>query len=74
MAVDTSAILAICFNEPDAAWASEQMNADAGQLLMSTVNLAEALIRIRDRQPAEHCPILTLDQDFCALDVPVILP
>jgi ribonuclease VapC len=121
--VDTSVILAIYFNEPRAAWASEQLNRSAGQLLMSTVNLAEALIRIRDRQPtladtlenqllssgirfiapdesqakiaagarlrfplnlgdcfayalarAEQCPILTLDQDFRALDVPVILP
>ena len=90
---------------------------------MSTVDLAETLIRLRDRQPtlfpeledeilssgirfiapdvdqgriaadarlrfplnlgdcfayalarAEECPILTLDNDFRAVDVPVVLP
>lgn len=51
MVVDTSIILAVYFNEPHADWASEQLSRNAGQLRMSTVNLAEALIRIRDRQP-----------------------
>lgn len=51
MVVDTSIILAVYFNEPSAPWAANQLNAHAGQLRMSTVNLAEALIRIRDRQP-----------------------
>ena len=52
MVVDTSVILAVYFSEPDGAWAAEQLNEHAGQLRMSTVNLAEALILIRDRQPA----------------------
>jgi len=49
--VDTSIILAIYFNEPHAAWATDQLNRNAGTLRLSTVNLTEALIRIRDRQP-----------------------
>jgi ribonuclease VapC len=49
--VDTSAVLALFFREPRAAWVAAQLNAHARALRMSTVNLAEALIRIRDRQP-----------------------
>jgi uncharacterized protein with PIN domain len=41
MVVDTSVILAIYFDEPHAAWAAEQLSLNAGQLYMSTVNLAE---------------------------------
>ena len=123
MVVDTSIILAIYFNEAHAPWALDHLNRSVGQLRMSTVNLAEVLIRIRDRQPTladaleaqvlssgirflppdqlqaqlaararfrfplnlgdyfayalarvEQCPVLTLDQDFRGLDVPVILP
>jgi ribonuclease VapC len=51
MVVDTSVVLAIYFNEPHGAWAAEQLNLNAGRLRMSTVNLTEALILIRDRQP-----------------------
>jgi len=51
MVVDTSAILAVFFNEAHAEWAAGQMEARAGELSMSTVNLAECLIRLRDRQP-----------------------
>jgi len=51
MVVDTSALLAVFFEEPHAEWAAEQMNRHAGELRMSTVNLAETLILIRDRQP-----------------------
>jgi ribonuclease VapC len=51
MVVDTSAILAVFFREPNAAWVAEQLNARGRALRMSTVNLAEALIRIHDRQP-----------------------
>ena len=123
MVVDTSIILAIYFDEAHGPWATDQLNSHSGQLRMSTVNLAEALIRIRDRQPAladelqqrlltsgirfvapdekqaqiaararlkyplnlgdcfayalaseERCPLLTLDQDFRAIDLPVLLP
>jgi len=51
MVVDSSVILAVFFEEPHAAWAVEQLEAHASELRMSTVNLAECLIRIRDRQP-----------------------
>ena len=49
--VDTSVVLALFFNEIHAAWAAERLNESSGALRMSTVNLTEALIRIRDRQP-----------------------
>jgi ribonuclease VapC len=51
MVVDTSALLAVFFGEPSAPWVAEQLAAHSRALRMSTVNLAEALIRIRDRQP-----------------------
>jgi len=51
MVVDTSVILAVFFAEPDADWAAAQLALHAPALRMSTVNLAEALIRIRDHQP-----------------------
>ena len=122
MVVDTSVVLAIFFDEPHAEWAAEQL-ASAANLQMSTVNLAEALVRLRDARPTiadelearllssgirfvppdvsqarlaaaarlrypldlgdcfayalaatEGASILTLDRDFRALDVPVILP
>jgi len=49
--VDTSALLALLFEEPHAAWVAEQLNGNAGTSSISTVNLAETLIRLRDRQP-----------------------
>jgi uncharacterized protein with PIN domain len=52
LVVDTSAILAIFFQQIHGTWAADQLAAHQGQLRMSTVNLAEALIVIRDRQPA----------------------
>ncbi len=52
MVVDTSALLAVLFDEPDARWVAQKLNEDVGELKMSTVNLAEVLILIRDRQPA----------------------
>lgn len=51
MVVDTSAVLAVFFDEPNAAWVATQLTNHERALRMSTVNLAEALIRIRDRQP-----------------------
>ena len=50
MVIDTSALLAIVFNEKDGPWFSEQMEKHRGSLLMSTVNLTETLILIRSRQ------------------------
>ena len=52
MSVDTSALIAILFDEPNARWVAARLGEHAGHLKMSTVNLAEALITDRDRQPA----------------------
>lgn len=52
MVIDSSAILAVYFEEPTAIWVSEQI-AKADRVLMSTVNLAETLMRIGDKQPAK---------------------
>lgn len=51
MVVDTSALLALLFEEPHAAWVEEQLLLHAGELTMSTVNLTETLIRLHDQQP-----------------------
>ncbi len=48
MGVDTSAILCIHFDEPHAAWVAGHL-ASAPQLWMSTINLTECLICLRDR-------------------------
>ncbi len=50
--VDTSALLAILLDEPHAAWCAERMSEAAGDLAMSTVNLAETLVLVADRHPA----------------------
>ena len=72
MVVDTSAILAVLFGEPAGHWAAEQLNDNRGDLRKSTVNLAEALIRIQDRQPAraaELCDmVMNAGVDFEAPD------
>ncbi len=51
MVIDTSALLAIFFDEQHGSWAAQKMSNPSSNLTMSTVNLAETLIRIRDRQP-----------------------
>ncbi|MFI5182388.1 MAG: type II toxin-antitoxin system VapC family toxin [Thermoanaerobaculia bacterium] len=51
MVVDTSALLAILFDEPHATWCAERMAESAGDVVMSTVNLAETLILTADRRP-----------------------
>ncbi|HYM10934.1 MAG TPA: type II toxin-antitoxin system VapC family toxin [Bryobacterales bacterium] len=51
MVVDTSILVAVFFNEPFGPWATDQLNENARRLRMSTVNYAEALILIEDRQP-----------------------
>ena len=51
MVVDTSALLAVLFFDPGTEWAVAQLEEHAAVLRMSTVNLAETLIRLRDRQP-----------------------
>jgi len=49
--VDTSILLAIFFNEPSGPWALDQLQNNRQSLRMSTVNYAEVLILIYDRQP-----------------------
>jgi ribonuclease VapC len=49
--VDTSILLAVIFEEDHAQWAIDQLTLHASALRMSTVNLAETLILVRDRQP-----------------------
>lgn len=51
MVVDTSALLAILFDEPHGAWCADRMAEAKGDVVMSTVNLAETLILIADRRP-----------------------
>lgn len=50
--MDTSILLAIHFGESHGSWAVQRLQENSGLLLMSTVNLTETLIRLRDRQPA----------------------
>jgi ribonuclease VapC len=57
MVVDTSVLLAVFFGEVHGEWAVSQLQAHASELRMSTVNLAETLIRVRDRQPRLHAAI-----------------
>jgi ribonuclease VapC len=49
--VDTSALLAIYFNEQPALWVVSQLESTSTVPVMSTVNLAECLILLRDRNP-----------------------
>lgn len=63
MVIDTSAILAVIFKEPHAEWVIEHLEKNAGLLLMSTVNLAEALIKIRSKQSNQYEEIKSLLMD-----------
>ncbi len=51
MVVDTSILLAVFFNEESGPWATDRLQENRPRLRMSTVNYAEALILIQDRQP-----------------------
>ena len=51
MVVDTSILIAVFFNERHGPWAADRLRENAARLRMSTVNYAEALILIQDRQP-----------------------
>ena len=51
MVVDTSTLLAVFFFDPGTEWAIAQLEEHAAALRMSTVNLTETLVRLRDRQP-----------------------
>lgn len=52
MVVDTSALLAIIFQESQGQWAADQLQANRAYLLMSSVNYAEVLILLQARQPS----------------------
>jgi ribonuclease VapC len=54
MVVDTSALLAVFFAEPEGEWVTARLAEHAGELRMSTVNLTETLIRVRDRRPQHY--------------------
>lgn len=66
MVVDTSALLAVLFDEEHCSWVVEQFKAHAGELVMSTVSLTETLIRLRDRTPdvADDIEARLLASDF----------
>jgi len=51
LVLDTSALLAIVFNEDHGPWCLKQIETESGALTMSTVNWTETLILIEDRQP-----------------------
>jgi ribonuclease VapC len=51
MVVDTSVLLAIFFAEAEGEWAAARLAEHAPELRMSTVNLTETLILVKDRQP-----------------------
>ena len=51
MVIDTSAILAVFFKEDKGLSISKILQSNSKALFMSTVNLAETLILIEDRQP-----------------------
>jgi ribonuclease VapC len=55
--VDASAVLAVLFAEPEAHWAAAQLGDPGLELVMSTVNLAEVLTRLEDRQPARFAAL-----------------
>ena len=52
MVVDTSILLAILFNEKHGPWSADRLQKHYGDLQMSTVNYAETLILVQDRQPS----------------------
>jgi ribonuclease VapC len=74
MVLDTSALMAVLFEETHARWVASKLTEYAGRTKMSTVNLAEALILIRDRQPALYdkleADILSSGVVFVAPDAP----
>ena len=54
MVIDTSALLAVFFNEKSGPWVLDHLQANSSDLAMSTVNYAEVLILVQDRQPEAY--------------------
>ena len=67
MVVDTSALLALFFEEKNASWVAETLKAHKERLLMSTVNLTETFILLKDRVPKKY--LVVRDQ---LLKMPII--
>ena len=57
MVVDTSALLAVFFNEKAGPWVLDQFQANSRDLAMSTVNYAEVMILVQDRQPTAYAQV-----------------
>jgi ribonuclease VapC len=81
MVIDSSALLANLFDEKAAPWVDAQLAAATTNLMMSTVNLTEVLIRVADRRSMQFDEVLArlqrlgvqlvppdLDQAVCAAD------
>ena len=51
MVIDTSALLAIVFNEDHGSWVADRLESSKTALRMSTVNFAEYIIICNHRQP-----------------------
>lgn len=64
-------LLAIFFAETHAEWAAERLEEYRGQTRMSTVNLAETLTILRDRQPDRY---LELENCVLASGIQFIAP
>ncbi len=54
MVIDTSALLAVYFNERHALWVLSIIESYPAAPMMSTVNLSEMLILLRDRNPSGY--------------------
>ncbi|MEP7351809.1 MAG: type II toxin-antitoxin system VapC family toxin [Acidobacteriota bacterium] len=70
MVLDTSAILAIFLNEEHGPWALDQVQANRGRLLLSTVNYTEMLILGQDRQPRRAKELQFLIQESSVQLIP----
>lgn len=51
MVIDTSALLALFFKENHGSWVANRLKDNQGSLVMSTVNLTEVLILLKDKKP-----------------------
>lgn len=71
MVIDASALLAVLFDEEHAAWAISQMEASNDGLCMSTVNLAETLIIVHDRQPQQ---VYTVEEQLLRAGIEFVAP
>lgn len=71
MVIDTSALLALLFDEPLASWVEEQVSELQTSPIMSTVNLTETLIILHDRLPGRAG---TLEQELLHSAIEFIAP